>query len=234
MFSCSWCLAMVNSNELTRCRSDCIEPHELCSSCHMTGHACQSSCPTCWYEHAQRRISANRLCSGCLDKMQGDGKVDDRSHRLCTQCSQCLLCCFRQRIDREFFALSYREHEPRVQHVLYHMQLCVQQFEDEFELCSICIEPMDKLSDNSLRTLPECRHRFHSVCISRWLKLNPCCPCCRHVYDKPSKVPPRFARASTRSVRFASERKYLRRTQYQPLSSNNVSRLTLNTSSTMN
>lgn len=44
--------------------------------------------------------------------------------------------------------------------------------------CAICLseyQPKD-----TLRTVPECNHYFHSSCIDEWLKLNATCPVCRN------------------------------------------------------
>lgn len=45
------------------------------------------------------------------------------------------------------------------------------------ELCCICGEEY-KVND-TIKTL-YCRHEFHSICIDKWLKINPTCPYCRH------------------------------------------------------
>ncbi|KAL4592750.1 hypothetical protein LXL04_005754 [Taraxacum kok-saghyz] len=43
--------------------------------------------------------------------------------------------------------------------------------------CAICLS--DYKTKESLRTIPECHHYFHSECIDEWLKLNVTCPVCR-------------------------------------------------------
>jgi len=40
--------------------------------------------------------------------------------------------------------------------------------------CSICLDDND---NNSLTT--SCNHRFHKICIEKWNKHRPTCPCCR-------------------------------------------------------
>ncbi|KAI3792617.1 hypothetical protein L2E82_06501 [Cichorium intybus] len=45
--------------------------------------------------------------------------------------------------------------------------------------CAICLS--DYKLKESLRTIPECNHYFHSKCIDEWLKLNATCPVCRNI-----------------------------------------------------
>lgn len=191
MAHCSWCQSPTKTNESTKCRSEDDERHQLCSACHLSGHACQSSCPSCWYNLAQLLIDRESLCAGCIKPLQSEEKLDDNKHRLCHQCHQCLLCSFRQETTKDFFSLSYRDHEPRVQNILYCLQVCVQRIEVEREPCSICMEPLNGQEENSVKTLDICQHRFHGNCIDKWFKQKSCCPCCRHVYrthDEPSKL----------------------------------------------
>jgi hypothetical protein len=190
MISCSWCDQETSVNKITFCKSDDDEQHNLCSSCHLSGHACQSSCPSCWHNLAQLLIIRDCLCAGCIKPLNTRTKFDAKGHSLCCQCQQCILCSFRQETKEEFFSLSYREHEPRIQNILYLMQICVQRMEIEREPCSICIEPLYDNPNNPVKILDICQHRFHSKCIEKWFKEKPCCPCCRHVYqnrDEPSK-----------------------------------------------
>ena len=193
MAFCSWCQSRINSNELTRCISEDEEKHNLCSSCHLSGHACQSSCPSCWYNLAQLLIIRESLCAGCVKPLQIAGRSDCEGHRLCEHCPQCLLCSFRQETAKDFFSLSYRDHEPRIQNILYCLQLCVQRIEVEREPCSICMEPLNDQEDQPVKTLAVCQHRFHADCIDKWFKQKSCCPCCRHFYrthDEPSNTCP--------------------------------------------
>jgi hypothetical protein len=191
MVYCSWCRRDTISNEITGCKSENHEKHNLCPSCHLSGHACQSSCPSCWHDLAQLLIIRNCLCAGCIKPINESKNFDEKHHPLCNQCQNCILCSFRQETKKEFFSLSYREHEPRIQNILYLMQICVQRIEDEREPCSICMEPLNRNLSNSVRTLDICQHRFHSKCIEKWFEEKPCCPCCRHIYqthDEPSKT----------------------------------------------
>ena len=53
--------------------------------------------------------------------------------------------------------------------------------DDYLDECSICLE---KLSDNNLTTvLTTCLHRYHRICLKKWLESNGeyslCCPLCR-------------------------------------------------------
>ena len=187
---CSWCKHRYSINDLTLCTIQNAQRHFLCSSCHLSGHACESSCPSCWYESAEYIILRDHLCSGCLKPIKQCCSQDNNQHNLCQYCQRCILCSFGQNMTRDLFKLSYREHEPQLQNTLYYMQLCVQKIEIEREPCSICIEPLNSNIPNSVRTLPSCRHRFHSDCIEKWFRKERFCPYCRQKYteeDEPSK-----------------------------------------------
>ena len=191
MISCSWCHKLTNSNQIIQCTNEENEQHQLCSSCQLSGHACQTSCPSCWHNFARNLILRDCLCAGCLKPLNDQNKQDANGHSLCCQCQQCTLCSFRQETDKEFFSLTYREHEPRIQNILYLMQICVQRIEIEREPCSICIEPLYGNAANPVKILDICQHSFHSKCIEKWFQEKPCCPCCRHVYlthDEPSRI----------------------------------------------
>ncbi|WOG86377.1 hypothetical protein DCAR_0205580 [Daucus carota subsp. sativus] len=45
--------------------------------------------------------------------------------------------------------------------------------------CAICLS--EYKPNDTLRTVPECNHYFHSHCIDEWLKLNATCPVCRNL-----------------------------------------------------
>lgn len=45
-------------------------------------------------------------------------------------------------------------------------------------ICSICLAEYEP--KETLRTIPECQHCFHSECIDEWLRLNASCPVCRN------------------------------------------------------
>ncbi len=47
--------------------------------------------------------------------------------------------------------------------------------EDENDICSIC---MNNLNGNSV-IITNCKHKFHSKCISEWYIRNNSCPLCR-------------------------------------------------------
>ncbi|KAL4653786.1 hypothetical protein ACB092_01G331100 [Castanea dentata] len=49
------------------------------------------------------------------------------------------------------------------------------------EDCSVCLEEFDTGSEVREMT---CKHRFHSVCIERWLQVRGSCPLCRFVVPK--------------------------------------------------
>ena len=48
-------------------------------------------------------------------------------------------------------------------------------FQDERTICIICF---DEVIEAESYELP-CTHLFHDMCISRWLNIRRCCPCCR-------------------------------------------------------
>ncbi|CAH1451555.1 unnamed protein product [Lactuca virosa] len=54
--------------------------------------------------------------------------------------------------------------------------------------CAICLS--DYKPKESLRTIPECNHYFHSDCIDEWLKLNATCPVCRNTPESSALVTP--------------------------------------------
>jgi len=188
MTYCAWCGIKPISNKIQYCQSEYNERHNLCSFCHLNGHACQSSCPLCWYDLAEKLIKKENLCSGCfLPLIEYENPIDNKGHSLCKYCNECILCSFRKETSKEFFRLSYREHESRIQKILYSMQNSVQRIEFDYELCSICMESLNE--NNPIETLKECQHRFHLICIEKWFKQKACCPCCRHIYhihDEPS------------------------------------------------
>lgn len=49
--------------------------------------------------------------------------------------------------------------------------------------CAICLS--EYKTNDTLRTVPECNHYFHSNCIDEWLKLNATCPVCRNLPEGP-------------------------------------------------
>ncbi|KAK8340766.1 hypothetical protein V6Z11_A08G121400 [Gossypium hirsutum] len=44
--------------------------------------------------------------------------------------------------------------------------------------CPICLSEYQ--AKEMIRTIPDCEHYFHAVCIDEWLKLNAACPLCRN------------------------------------------------------
>ncbi|KAL6196935.1 hypothetical protein ACLB2K_032548 [Fragaria x ananassa] len=44
--------------------------------------------------------------------------------------------------------------------------------------CAICL--VDFSDGDKIRVLPKCNHRFHVVCIDKWLQSHSSCPTCRH------------------------------------------------------
>ncbi|XP_022733425.1 RING-H2 finger protein ATL22-like [Durio zibethinus] len=48
--------------------------------------------------------------------------------------------------------------------------------------CSICL--CEYQARENLRTIPDCKHYFHAICIDEWLKLNAACPLCRNTLEK--------------------------------------------------
>lgn len=51
-------------------------------------------------------------------------------------------------------------------------------------MCAICLSEYQP--NDTLRTVPECNHYFHSNCIDEWLKLNATCPVCRNFPERSS------------------------------------------------
>src|SRR5205085_868209 len=100
MIYCSWCEKEISLNEITYCKSEDNDKHNLCSSCHLSGHACQTSCPLYWYNLSELLILKDNLCSGCIKPLNDDTKkkFDKKGHTLCCQCQQCILCLFRLQI----------------------------------------------------------------------------------------------------------------------------------------
>ncbi|KAL1826487.1 hypothetical protein ACET3Z_004899 [Daucus carota] len=47
--------------------------------------------------------------------------------------------------------------------------------------CAICLS--EYKTNDTLRTIPECNHYFHSNCIDEWLQLNATCPLCRNLRE---------------------------------------------------
>ncbi|XP_039031940.1 putative RING-H2 finger protein ATL21A [Hibiscus syriacus] len=47
--------------------------------------------------------------------------------------------------------------------------------------CSICLSEYQ--AKETIRTIPDCDHYFHSRCIDEWLMLNAACPICRNMPD---------------------------------------------------
>ncbi|XVE64690.1 hypothetical protein DITRI_Ditri07aG0121400 [Diplodiscus trichospermus] len=50
--------------------------------------------------------------------------------------------------------------------------------------CPICL--CEYQAKETLRTIPECKHYFHAICIDEWLKLNAACPLCRNTPERPA------------------------------------------------
>ncbi|KAL1561947.1 RING-H2 finger protein ATL80-like [Salvia divinorum] len=44
--------------------------------------------------------------------------------------------------------------------------------------CAICLD--EYAAGERRATMTECSHRFHAVCIEKWIKINTTCPLCRH------------------------------------------------------
>jgi hypothetical protein len=55
----------------------------------------------------------------------------------------------------------------------------------ESACCSICLEDISQGA--RVRSLNECSHIFHSVCIDKWFLEKSCCPTCRREYTLPQK-----------------------------------------------
>lgn len=54
--------------------------------------------------------------------------------------------------------------------------------------CAICL--MDFKDGDNIRVLPKCNHRFHVVCIDKWLLSHSSCPTCRHRLKSSDCMPP--------------------------------------------
>ncbi|KAL1826488.1 hypothetical protein ACET3Z_004900 [Daucus carota] len=53
--------------------------------------------------------------------------------------------------------------------------------------CAICLS--EYKPNDTLRTIPECNHYFHSDCIDEWLQLNATCPVCRNLQESATPIP---------------------------------------------
>ena len=51
-------------------------------------------------------------------------------------------------------------------------------------ICAICRSPYQE--NDAIRTLNNCNHYFHCMCIDSWLEIRNSCPSCRHVITEPS------------------------------------------------
>ena len=56
--------------------------------------------------------------------------------------------------------------------------------EDLDSSCSICLA--DYCDGELLRMLPDCRHRFHTLCVDEWLRSHASCPICRTISPLPT------------------------------------------------
>ncbi len=56
---CQWCTQQVSDRPKA---IDC--EHIVCQKCILLDKSCQSSCPCCWYRHAEQFIHENKICSG--------------------------------------------------------------------------------------------------------------------------------------------------------------------------
>jgi Ring finger domain len=53
------------------------------------------------------------------------------------------------------------------------------------DLCAICL--VDYIESEQLRVLPQCRHRYHTICIDTWLRSKAMCPMCNTNVMAPRK-----------------------------------------------
>jgi len=61
--------------------------------------------------------------------------------------------------------------------------------DDEVKECCICYEEM---SSTDTRTLDSCKHKFHAICIDKWLNMEKSgnlCPICRNFVAKVDEFP---------------------------------------------
>ena len=59
----------------------------------------------------------------------------------------------------------------------------------ENETCAVCLGDFEE--GEELKTLPECMHSFHVLCIDMWLYSNSNCPVCRaDALPSPAVIPP--------------------------------------------
>ncbi|KAE8710812.1 PHD finger protein-related isoform 1 [Hibiscus syriacus] len=62
-------------------------------------------------------------------------------------------------------------------------------------ICPICLSEYQP--KETLRTIPDCNHYFHSHCVDEWLKMNASCPLCRNSPGGSSEVTPSISISSS-------------------------------------
>ncbi|CAF0957294.1 unnamed protein product [Adineta steineri] len=92
---CLWCSQTnIDRGKLINCG------HIICNTCILNDKICHSTCPFCWYKHAEQFIRDNKICSVCCSAINSNDhpSLCPNHHNRCSQCfSQgCILCQFRK------------------------------------------------------------------------------------------------------------------------------------------
>ncbi|XAR65199.1 Ubiquitin--protein ligase [Bertholletia excelsa] len=80
-------------------------------------------------------------------------------------------------LDSLVRGLLSRDGKPPASRASIEAMPCVEISEEDDNECAICLEGW--VVGGVAKEMP-CKHRFHGVCIDKWLGIHGCCPICRH------------------------------------------------------